>query len=225
VTARTLIVTGSGTDVGKTYVTASLLRALRAKGHAPQALKPVMSGFDPGHLADSDAGRLLAALGREVTPEAVAEVAPIRFEALLPPTVAANRNDRMLIFRDVVRACRTAMERTDDILVIEGVGGVMSPMAEGAKVIDLINELEVPALLVSGSYLGAASHALTALSVLDAENIPVIGIVVNESEGTPVTLAETMAMIAPYDHDRRIMALPRGADRGPELAEWVLAEV
>jgi dethiobiotin synthetase len=225
VTARALFVTGSGTDVGKTYVSASLLRALRAKGHRPEALKPVMSGYDPANLAASDAGRLLAALGREATPGAVAQVAPIRFEAGLPPTVAANRNDRMLIFRDVVRACREVIARTDDILVVEGVGGVMSPIAEGAKVIDLINELEVPTLLVAGSYLGAASHALTALSVLDTENVPVIGIVVSESEGSPVTLAETMAMIAPHDHDKRILALPRGADRGADIAEWVLAEV
>lgn len=184
-----------------------------------------MSGFDPADLASSDAGRLLAALGEEATTDNVARVAPIRFEAALPPTVAAARYDRMLIFRDVVRACRDALERTDDILVIEGVGGVMAPIAEGAKVIDLINELEAPALLVVGSYLGAASHALTALSVLDAENVPVIGIVVSESEGSPVTLGETMAMIAPFDHDRRILALPRGADRGAEIADWVLAAV
>jgi dethiobiotin synthetase len=225
VTARALIVTGAGSDVGKTYVSASLLRALRAQGHRPEAFKPVMSGFDPAHLADSDAGRLLAALGREPTPEAVAAISPIRFEPALPPTVAAARSDRMLIFRDVVRACREAIERTDDILVIEGVGGVMSPIAEGARVIELINELEIPVLLVAGSYMGAASHTLTALSVLDTENIPVIGIVVSECESSSVTLAETMALIAPFDHDRRIMALPRNVDRGAEIADWVLAEV
>jgi hypothetical protein len=50
----------------------------------------------------------------------------------------------------------------------------------------------------------------------------VIGIVVSETAGSPVTIGETMAMIAPYDHDRRIIALPRGADRGADIAEWVL---
>jgi dethiobiotin synthetase len=222
-TARTLFVTGAGTDVGKTYVSACILRGLRARGMKPDALKPVMSGFDPDDLASSDAGRLVTALGREPTPEAVAAVAPFRFAPALPPTIAAARADRTIYFRDVVASCREAMERAQDFLLIEGVGGVMSPIAEGVKVIDLIEELEIPALLVAGSYIGAASHALTALAVLDMHNVSVAGVVISESEHEVVSLGDTLSLIVPYAGDHHVMTLPRNADRATELADLALA--
>jgi dethiobiotin synthetase len=106
--------------------------------------------------------------------------------------------------------------------LIEGAGGLMSPIAEGTKAIDLIAELEIPALLVCGTYMGAASHSLTALAALDARGITVPGIVVNESETSPLTLAETMGLIAPFTAERKILAVPRGADRSGALAAFVL---
>jgi dethiobiotin synthetase len=181
-----------------------------------------MSGFDPQNLAASDAGVLIRALGRTVTADAIAAVSPFRFEPPLPPTVAAQRADRTLYFRDVVATCRKAMAGPSDFLLIEGVGGVMSPIAEGAKVLDLIAELEIPALLVCGSYVGAASHALTALAVLDARNIEVIGLVVNESEHTVITLAEAMGLIVPFANDRKILGISRNSERADTLAEFVL---
>lgn len=222
--ARALFVTGAGTDVGKTYVSASLLRGLRAQGLRPNALKPVMSGFDPDDLASSDAGRLVAALGREPTPEAIAAVAPFRFAPALPPTIAAARADRTLYFRDVVTACRRAMnEEEDDFLLVEGVGGVMSPIAEGGRVTELIDELEIPTLLVGGTYVGAASHTLTALTVLEMHNLPIVGIVISESEHSDVTLAETLSLIVPYANDHKVLTIPRGADRSADLAALALA--
>jgi len=221
--ARALFVTGAGTDVGKTYVSACLLRGLRARGLKPNALKPVMTGFDPGDLASSDAGRLVAALGREPTADAVAAVSPFRFTPPLPPTIAAAREDRTLYFRDVAAACRKAMERDDDFLLIEGVGGVMSPIAEGVKVIDLIDDLEIPTLLVGGSYIGAASHTLTALAVLEMHNLPVAGLVISESEHSVTTLGETLSLIVPFAGDHKVLTIPRGADRSADLAELALA--
>jgi dethiobiotin synthetase len=181
-----------------------------------------MSGFDPDNLAASDAGVLLSALGRDVTEDTVAALAPFRFVPPLPPTVAAQREDRTLYFRDVLAACRKAMAAAPDFLLIEGVGGVMSPIAEGAKVLDLIAELNIPVLLVCGSYVGAASHALTALATLDARNVPVTGLVVNESEGSVITLAEAMGLIAPFSYDRKILGVTRYSDRAEALAALVL---
>lgn len=221
--SRALFMTGAGTDVGKTYVSASLLRGLRAQGLRPNALKPVMSGFDPDDLASSDAGRLVAALGREPTPDAIAAVSPFRFAPALPPTIAAARADRTLYFRDVVIACRKAMNEDDDFLLVEGVGGVMSPIAEGVRVIELIDELEIPTLLVGGTYVGAASHTLTALAVLEMHNLPIIGIVISESEHSDVTLGETLSLIVPYANDHKVLTIPRGADRSADLAALALA--
>ena len=96
---------GSGTDIGKTYTSASLLRAVAARGLKARALKPVMSGYDPADLARSDAGVLLSAAGGEVTEATVAAVSPFRFIPPLPPTIAAAREDRTILFDDIVAAC------------------------------------------------------------------------------------------------------------------------
>ena len=221
-TARTLFIVGTGTDVGKTYVAASLLRGLKTRGIVPDALKPVMSGFDSGNLAISDAGILLNALGREPTLESVADMAPFRFAPALPPTLVAAREDRNVALGEIVEACQQAIERSAEFLVIEGVGGVMSPIAKKATVLDLITALDVPALLVGGSYLGTGSHILTSLAALDACSVPIAGIVISESEGSLVSLTETTRLIADFTSGRRLVTIKRNADASMELSALAL---
>ena len=107
----TLFVTGTGTGIGKTVVTAALCRELRAAGRAVRALKPVLSGYDPAERHESDPGVLLASLGEPVTEEAVAQVAPWRFRAPLSPDMAAAREGRRLDLREIVAFCREAPAR------------------------------------------------------------------------------------------------------------------
>src|SRR3546814_6253389 len=89
-----LFITASGTDVGKTVVTALLARQLRARGQTPDVLKPVLSGFDPATRATSDAGVLLSALDLPVTEAALDRMSPWRFRAPLSPDMAAAREGR-----------------------------------------------------------------------------------------------------------------------------------
>ena len=158
-----LFVTATGTDVGKTYVTAGLIRAGRRAGLTVDALKPVLSGFAPDTLASSDAAVLLGALDRPVTSATVAAIAPWRFVAPLSPDMAAEAEGRRLIVPDVVEACRERM-RPDALTLIEGVGGVMVPLDERHTVLDLMAALGLPVVLVSPTGLGAISHLLTALA-------------------------------------------------------------
>ena len=71
-----LFVTGTGTEIGKTLVTAALCHELRAAGRAPHVLKPVLSGYDPAAMHECDASVLLASLGKPVTEDAVAAITP-----------------------------------------------------------------------------------------------------------------------------------------------------
>ena len=96
-----LFVTATGTGIGKTHVACGLLRAQGGAG-----LKPVLSGFDPASAADSDAGRLLAAMGRPITPETIAAISPWRFAAPLSPDMAAAREGRAVPFEALIAACR-----------------------------------------------------------------------------------------------------------------------
>jgi dethiobiotin synthetase len=192
-----LFVIGAGTEIGKTYTTAALVRRLRGRGRRVRALKPLASGVPPldhPDFAESDTGRLLAAQGLAITRESVGACSPWRFAAPLAPDLAAAREGRSLTLVELVDWCRARLVEAEDgeIVVIEGVGGLMSPITEAATGLDWLKSQEIPALLVSGSYLGAISHALTAVETLRAHGVPLVGIVVSESEGAP-TPPETVA--------------------------------
>ncbi len=208
-----LFVTSSGTDIGKTYVTALLIRQLKAKGHEPYVLKPVVSGFDPDHASESDPGVLLAAQGRPLTDDVLDEISPWRFAAALAPDMAARREGRDLKFDEVVEFCRK--DRKADITIIEGVGGVMAPIAQGRLNIDWLATLQIPALLVVGSYLGTISHTLTAANALKTRYLTLAGIVISESEESPVPLEETADAIGAHVPGVSIAMLAR---RGPD--DW-----
>jgi dethiobiotin synthetase len=207
----TLFVTATGTDVGKTFITAGLIRHLRAAGRSVEALKPVMSGFDPASPENSDAGQLLAALGRPVTPQSLDAIAPLRFAAPLAPDMAARREGRLLDLEEILLASHARIAGALAPVIIEGVGGVMSPVAEDATCLDWIVDLGGPALLVTGSYLGAISHALTAASVLQARGVAIAAVVVNESLGSTVPLALGRDDLARFLPGLPLLACPRGA--------------
>ena len=135
-----VFVTATGTEVGKTYVTAGLIRAGRRAGVTMDAFKPVLSGYRDEEAAASDAGLLLAALDREVTTETVAAISPWRFAAPLSPDMAAALEHRAIDVEAVIDACRARID-TDPLTLIEGVGGVMVPLDAPLTILDVIAAL------------------------------------------------------------------------------------
>jgi dethiobiotin synthetase len=204
-----VFVTSSGTDIGKTFVTVELIEQLRAAGRRVRALKPVASGFDTARPEDSDTALLLRAQGLEVTPANLDAVSPWRFAAPLSPDMAASRERRSLPFDALVAHCRAAAE-PGGVTLIEGIGGVMVPLDTRHTVLDWISALGAPALLVVGSYLGTLSHSLTAAAALQQRAVPLLGVVVSESETQPVPAEETAAALARFLASTPVRVLPRG---------------
>jgi dethiobiotin synthetase len=191
-----LFVTATGTDIGKTFVAAALIRALMAEGREVDAFKPVLSGYD--RYEGSDAARLLEALGRDQS--RIDWMSPLRYQAPLAPSSAARLEGDRLELDQLADLCAGRIQQTDwRLLLIEGAGGVMSPIAEGATNLDLMIRLGVPVLLVTGSYLGSVSHTLTALAVLEHAELTVSAIVISESEGAPPVseMTDALAEFAP----------------------------
>jgi len=207
-------VTATGTDIGKTYVTAGLIRRLRAQGKAVSALKPVVSGF--GDPCASDTGLLLAALGEPAADDAVARLSPWRFAAPLSPDMAAAREGRAVDFDVLLRFCRRGIAECDGTLFIEGVGGIMVPLDGTHTVLDWAAALGLPLILVTGSYLGTLSHSLTALRV--AAGLRIAAIVVNETPGSTVAMDDTVATLRRFAPGIPVVALARGADDFAALA-------
>lgn len=191
-----LFVTGSGTEIGKTYVACRLIEALRAHGKAVDALKPIVSGYDDGRPEGSDPALLLRALGRELTPAELAWISPWRFKAPLAANLAARAEKRALVFDEIVALCGS---RQGDPLVVEGAGGLMAPLDDRHTFLDLIQTMRAPSVLVTGSYLGAISHTLTALAAMAARDLKPACVIVSESEeGVDLESSlETMRTLAP----------------------------
>jgi dethiobiotin synthetase len=221
-----LFVTATGTDVGKTYVACLMIRALRARGRAVRALKPVATGFDPERPEDSDAGRLLASLGQAIHGTTLDALCPWRFSAPLSPDMAAAREGRTIDWRELVDCCRRTIdagERNGAVTLIEGIGGTMVPLDDRRTVLDLIAELGVPSLLVAGSYLGTLSHTLTAAGMLAARGCRIAGVIVDESPQQPVAPEETAATLRRFLAPVPIVVVPRGASRAPAHDENLAA--
>jgi len=206
----TFFITSSGTGIGKTFVTRQLIAELKAAGRRVRALKPVASGFDAADAEGSDTLQLLRALALEPTAANLDAVSPWRFAAPLSPDMAAARERRTIPFAALVAHCQAA-GRGGDVTLIEGIGGVMVPLDYEHTVLDWIAALEVPTLLVVGSYLGTLSHSLTAAAALRARGVMIAGVVVSESEVEPVPTVETAAALARFITPVPVQALQRAA--------------
>ena len=202
-----IFITATGTDIGKTFVTAGLVRHFRSVGRKVDALKPIVSGFDPAFSVVSDPGVLLAAMGKPVTPAEIERISPFRFAAPLSPDMAARKENRALDFDAVVDFSRHA--GPDRMLLIEGVGGVMVPLNQRDTVLDWMTALGFPLILVTGSYLGSISHTLTCLEVIWQRHLAIKALIVNESPNSTVTVEDTIATLTPFAGEIPVLGLPR----------------
>lgn len=208
---RAFFMTATGTDIGKTYLGCGLIRAWRGQGLKVGALKPVLSGFDPAKAAESDAGQLLAALDQPISPETLNAIAPWRYAAALSPDAAAAKEGKRVDYAAVLAASRRFLRRDHDVALIEGAGGVMSPLSDDRTMLDWMADLGMPVILVAGSYLGTISHSLTALSVLQARRVPVRLVVMNETSGGTAPLAESALALTRRWASVPVYFLPRDA--------------
>ena len=170
---RGLFITGTDTGVGKTIGTGVLAVSLRQQGVNAGVMKPVETGLTPHSQSDSE--WLMSVAPSDDSREVVA---PYRLRAPAAPMIAASAEDLAI---DVQRI-RSAFERLasrHDCVLIEGVGGVMVPLAPDILVADLIQYLMVPVLLVARSGLGSINHTLLTVECLKSRGIPILGVLFN----------------------------------------------
>jgi dethiobiotin synthetase len=220
---KAYFVTGTGTGVGKTYLTCALIRHWRRQDLAVGAFKPVISGFSADDL-QTDTHRILDALGEQPTPGAIAAMSPWRFAAPLSPDIAAAREGQAIAFDEVLTLCREALDLSHHRLLIEGVGGAFVPLNPKHLVADWIKALDIPALVVAGSYLGTISHTLATMEALAARGVKVAALLVSESPEAPMPLAETVAALAHFLKPLPVIALPRREAFLPDLPEFAMLD-
>jgi dethiobiotin synthetase len=202
-----IFITATGTEVGKTQVVASLIRQFRQMGRSVEALKPIVSGYDPAQAAASDTGILISALALPFSPESIDRVSPWRFRAALSPDLAARQEERTIDVDAVVAFCQNAISQRGDLLLIEGVGGIMTPLDGHRTSLDVMMALQLPLILVTGSYRGAISHTLTALDSLFRRDMNVLATIVSETPGSALALDDVVSAISRFTAP--VIGLPR----------------
>ncbi len=191
---KRFFITSPGTDIGKTFITAAMVRQAKALGRSAAAYKPVISGFDADAPEKSDTGILLHGLGRLVTASSIERTSPWRYALPLAPSMAAEVEERAALdFDKLIAFSREVIDGPEHVVLIEGAGGVMTPLDKKHTVLDWIEACGIPTIMVSGSYLGTISHTLTALAVVQHRKIPIHALVLDESEESSVSLPATIS--------------------------------
>lgn len=174
-----LFIAGTDTDVGKTTITALLAQHLRQQGLAVSARKPIASGCN---VSCNDAERLAQA-----TDEDEWLVCPHRFKAAVSPERAMRLEGKPLTLDDLV----TASNNSRNFTLVEGAGGLLSPLTSDANNADLASALALPILLVVANKIGCINHTLLTLEAINSRKLTCLGIVAN-SINCPVD-ADTIA--------------------------------
>ncbi|MDO8282809.1 MAG: dethiobiotin synthase [Thermodesulfovibrionia bacterium] len=176
---RGLFITGTDTGVGKTFVTAGILRSLNAMGYRSCPMKPAETGCATrgGLLVPADALKLLEASGLN---EPLDTVNPYRFRHALAPSASAEK-DNAVISKKKIIAGYNMLRKKYDFTIVEGSGGMMVPLYKKYLFIDLIKDMDIPLIIVARPGLGTINHTLLTLKAARDVGINVIGVILNHS--------------------------------------------
>lgn len=171
-------ITGTDTDVGKTFVASAMLHAFNALGKTTIGLKPVAAGCEETSegLRNADALELLRSMSIKLPYE---QVNPIALKSAIAPHIAAHEEGRRLTISRLVGLCRGAMMQPVDVTLIEGAGGWRVPISDRETLAELPKQLELPVVLVVGVRLGCINHALLTAEAIRRDGLQLVGWVAN----------------------------------------------
>ncbi len=229
-TCRGLFITGTDTNVGKTAAAVVIVKALVAAGWRVGVYKPVASGIPAADTPGGDPVLLWEAAGRPLSPGAVC---PQVFEAAMAPPHAASAEGRRvdeLLLRGGL-SCWTA---SSDIVVVEGAGGLFSPLAAQTLGVDLARDLGFPLVVVDSTRLGGIGRTLATVRAAQAEGLEVAACVLSEvippvaddgPAGETAITGGTLEEISRRLPGVSVTLLPHGGDTVTRPIDWWLTAV
>ncbi len=218
---RGVFVTGTDTGVGKSVVAAAICAALAARGECVAAFKPVVSGLDeePGDFGHDH--ELLASVAS--AGQSAEDVAPWRFGPPLSPHLAAE-----LAGERIEPAQLVAAARAHELLVCEGVGGLLVPITPGYLVRDLAIDLELPVVVAARTGLGTINHTLLTVEAARTAGLKVAGVVMTPWPAEPAEMERSNRATIERLADVRVNVLPpttpdglAEAGAGLPLEDWL----
>jgi len=208
-------VTGTDTEVGKTFVTCALLHLLRAQGRSAIGMKPLAAGTDAEGKND-DVEALIAASGFQVPRELIN---PYLFQPAIAPHIAAAEEGREIDISAIVTAFDTLRGMADAVLV-EGVGGFCVPLGPQCDAADLAEALGLPVILIVGMRLGCINHALLTQQAISARGLKLAGWIANRIDPEMSRFEENLAALTERINAPLLGIVP--ANSTPELAAGLI---
>ena len=217
---KALFVTGTGTDIGKTYVTGLIVKCLRDAGLSAGYYKAALSGAEvaaDGTLLPGDALHVARVAGLDAADVTVSYV----YRDAVSPHLAAQIEHRLMDFAKVAEDYRRAKERTD-YLTVEGSGGIICPLRwdddEHVVLDDLAVRLGLAALVVADAGLGTINAAVLTAEHLHARGIPLRGFIFNNWQGG-LMQEDNVRMVEEITGTRVLARVPHGAAELPMGAD------
>jgi len=196
--SKIFFITGTGTDVGKSFYLQKLIKYYKKNNIKFNAIKPVISGFDINDH-ENDSSLILKSLNLNINIENLNKISPWRFKEPVSPNIACKLENQEINFDDIVEFCQNSIKyakNNNQNLLIEGAGGIMTPINDQFTYLDLMKSLKIPVILVTLSYLGTISHTLSAIKCLEDEDIEINRIILNhynrkfDNEGNFINLKQ-----------------------------------
>ena len=216
------LVTGTDTGVGKTWITCAIARALRAAGQRVVAIKPIETGCGPKVSPAEDGAMLAAATGQ---PEPTAAL--VRLREPVSAAVAAEMEGITIDLAPLIDRIK-GYAKDYDLTLVEGTGGLLAPLTWHDNILDLAHGLEARVLLVGSDRVGTINHTLLSLRVLQAEKVPVIGVILTtpqQADSSTGSNADAIRRLARLDLVWPVPHLPdpeQAAEALKEVAGWLV---
>lgn len=211
-----IVVTGTDTAVGKTWVTAALANALAGLGATVRAVKLVETGCARTSHDREDGVVLARATGQDAPVEAL-----YRFPDDVSPALAAERAGTPVDFDELLMAVERYAEKCD-LLLLEGSGGLLAPITWEWCVVDVAQALDARAIVVASDRLGTLSPALLTLGALELAAVPVVEVVLTPPATPDETAGTNAAAIRRLSGAQQVTSVPRTDD--PAMAAASLLE-
>jgi dethiobiotin synthetase len=202
--------TGTDTEIGKTFITCALLHRARLAGLKAGGLKPIAAGTDGAGLND-DVEAIRAASNVELPREVIN---PYCFKPAIAPHIAAAEAGIRIEFGAISKSCDAARQLAD-LVIVEGVGGFCVPLGDDRSTADLAVELGLPVILVVGMRLGCINHALLTAEAIAARGLRLAGWVANRIDPNMSRFEENLATLEARLSGPLLGVVPYGPEGGP----------
>jgi len=184
---KSLFITGTDTNVGKTYIAAGLAVTLRKMNVDVGIMKPFAAGKSQKRGYKSEDVEILSKAAQVCDPEIL--VNPQFFTMAASP-YTASKSLKVKVKKTTVLSSFNKLSKLHKILLVEGMGGIMTPILKNYYVADLIKEMKIPAVIVTRTMVGTVNHTIMTVKMCQKYKIPIRGIIINnfDSDGYSVKI-------------------------------------